>query len=80
MFKRIAVTLLCVASLSGCAGFISSGTGTAPVGTESGARSLGQVFIDNSIERTAKINLYIVAHFIYSHGTKPDEARHCRIV
>ncbi len=58
MFKRIAVTLLCVASLSGCASFISSGTGTAPVGTESGARSLGQVFIDNSIERTAKINLY----------------------
>lgn len=29
-----------------------------PVGTESGARSLGQVFIDSSIERTAKINLY----------------------
>lgn len=58
MFKRIAVTLLCVASLSGCASFISSGTGAAPVGTESGARSLGQVFIDNSIERTAKINLY----------------------
>ncbi|MDM1485990.1 BON domain-containing protein [Acinetobacter towneri] len=58
MLNRIAVTLLCVASLSGCASFISSGTGTAPVGTESGARSLGQVFIDNSIERTAKINLY----------------------
>nr|WP_282441562.1 BON domain-containing protein [Acinetobacter portensis] len=50
--------MLCVASLSGCASFISGGTGTAPVGTESGARSLGQVFIDNSIERTAKINLY----------------------
>lgn len=52
------MTLLCVASLSGCASFISSGTGSAPVGTESGARSLGQVFIDSSIERTAKINLY----------------------
>ena len=58
MFNRIAITLLCVASLSGCASFISSGTGSAPVGTESGARSLGQVFIDSSIERTAKINLY----------------------
>jgi osmotically-inducible protein OsmY len=58
VLNRIAVTLLCVASLSGCASFISSATGTAPVGTESGARSLGQVFIDNSIERTAKINLY----------------------
>lgn len=58
MFNRIAMTLLCVASLSGCASFISSGTGSAPVGTESGARSLGQVFIDSSIERTAKINLY----------------------
>ncbi|WP_434057120.1 BON domain-containing protein [Acinetobacter silvestris] len=50
--------MLCVASLSGCASFISGGTGTAPVGTESGVRSLGQVFIDSSIERTAKINLY----------------------
>lgn len=58
MFNRIAMTLLCVASLSGCASFISSSTGSAPVGTESGARSLGQVFIDSSIERTAKINLY----------------------
>ncbi|OTG74759.1 BON domain-containing protein [Acinetobacter sp. ANC 4218] len=58
MFNRIAMTLLCVASLSGCASFISSGTGSAPVGTESGTRSLGQVFIDSSIERTAKINLY----------------------
>lgn len=58
MLSRIAITMLCVASLSGCASFISGGTGTAPVGTESGSRSLGQVFIDNSIERTAKINLY----------------------
>lgn len=58
MLNRIAITMLCVASLSGCASFISGGTGTAPVGTDSGARSLGQVFIDNSIERTAKINLY----------------------
>ena len=58
MFNRIAVTLLCVASLSGCASFIAGGTGTAPVGTESGSRTLGQVFIDNSIERTAKINMY----------------------
>ena len=58
MFNRIAMTLLCVASLSGCASFISNGTGSAQVGTESGARSLGQVFIDSSIERTTKINLY----------------------
>ena len=43
MVKRIAITMLCVASLSGCASFISSGTGTAPVGTENGARTLGQV-------------------------------------
>nr|WP_174506513.1 BON domain-containing protein [Acinetobacter sp. Marseille-Q1620] len=58
MFNRIAVTLLCVASLSGCASLISKGTGSNPVGTESGVRSLGQMFIDSSIERTAKINLY----------------------
>lgn len=58
MFNRIAITLLCVASLSGCASFIAGGTGSAPVGTESGSRTLGQVFIDNSIGRTAKINMY----------------------
>ena len=58
MFNRIVLTMLCVVSLSGCASFISSGTGAIPVGTESGVRSLGQVFIDSSIERTAKINLY----------------------
>ena len=58
MLNRIAVTMLCVASLSGCASFISGGTGTAPVGTDSGVRSLGQVFIDSSIKRTANINLY----------------------
>ncbi|TCM69895.1 osmotically-inducible protein OsmY [Acinetobacter calcoaceticus] len=57
MFKPIVMTMLVVASLSGCS-FISGGTGSAPVGTESGVRSLGQVFIDSSIERTAKINLY----------------------
>jgi osmotically-inducible protein OsmY len=58
VFKRITVGILCVASLSGCASFMSKGTGTAPVGTENGARSLGQVFIDSSVVRTAKINLY----------------------
>lgn len=58
MFNRIVVTMLCVASLSGCASFISGGTGSSPVGTASGVRTLGQVFIDSSIERTAKINLY----------------------
>lgn len=58
MFNRVAVTVLCIASLSGCASFISQGTGSSPVGVDSGARSLGQVFIDSSIERTAKINLY----------------------
>jgi osmotically-inducible protein OsmY len=58
VFNRIAITMLCVASLSGCASFIAGGTGSAPVGTESGSRTLGQVFIDNSIGRTAKINMY----------------------
>jgi len=57
VFKPIVVTMLCIVSLSGCS-FISGGTGTTPVGTDSGVRSLGQVFIDSSIERTAKINLY----------------------
>lgn len=58
MKKRIAISLLCALSLSGCASFVSNVTGTAPVGTDSGKRSLGQVYIDSSIERTAKVNLY----------------------
>ena len=58
MLSRIVITMMCVASLSGCARFISGGTGTEPVGVSSGSRSLGQVFIDSSIERTAKINLF----------------------
>lgn len=62
MLKRLTITLLCAASLSGCASFISDGTGTSPVGTESGERSLGQIFIDSSIKRTANINLYKLDH------------------
>lgn len=58
MFKKIAISMLCIMSLSGCASFIANGTGSTPVGLENGTRSLGQVFIDSSIERTAKINLY----------------------
>lgn len=42
---------------SGCASFIASNTSDT-VGTLSGERSIGQVVIDNSIERTAKINMY----------------------
>ncbi|MDQ8951914.1 BON domain-containing protein [Acinetobacter rudis] len=57
MLKPIVITLLCAVSLAGCTSLISGGTGSTPVGTESGVRSLGQVFIDSSIERTAKINL-----------------------
>ena len=80
MLNRIAITMLCVASLSGCASFISGGTGTAPVGTDSGARSLGQVFIDNSIERTAKIGyenqikLAFVSSFGIADSTPFDSA------
>ncbi|MEB3767926.1 BON domain-containing protein [Acinetobacter sp. MD2] len=58
MSKRIMLALLCAASLSGCASFVAGGTGTTPVGTASGDRSLGQILIDKSIERTANINLY----------------------
>ena len=57
MLKPIVITLLCAVSLAGCTSLISGGTGSTTVGTESGVRSLGQVFIDSSIERTAKINL-----------------------
>jgi osmotically-inducible protein OsmY len=58
VIKAVAVGVLCLSVLSGCASFMSGATGASPVGTESGVRSLGQVFIDSSIVRTAKINLY----------------------
>lgn len=58
MIKAVAVGVLCLSVLSGCASFMSGATGPSPVGTENGVRSLGQVFIDSSIVRTAKINLY----------------------
>lgn len=41
----------------GCASFVANNT-TAPVGTDSGDRGIGQTLLDGSIERTAKINLY----------------------
>ena len=56
VLKRFTITLLCAASLTGCASFISGGTGTAPVGTNSGERSLGQIFIDSSFKSAANIN------------------------
>ena len=49
------MTVLCVASLSDIASFISGGTGTAAVGTESGTPIK---FCGSSIERTAKL-IYI---------------------
>ncbi len=66
MLKRIAMTMFCVASLSGCASFISGGTGSAPVGTENGARSLGQVFLDFIYCAHAKIHLYKLTHALSS--------------
>lgn len=44
--------------LSGCSTFIAANSGTAPVGIESSDRSWGQAILDNSITRTASINLY----------------------
>lgn len=56
--KRFVFGLLCAVSLSGCASFIAGGTGSAPIGTQNGVRSLGQAITDKSIERTAYINLF----------------------
>jgi osmotically-inducible protein OsmY len=54
MISVLSATVL----LSGCSTFLAANTGTAPVGIESSDRSWGQAIIDNSIERTASINLY----------------------
>lgn len=57
--KAITILALTVAMGlgSGCASFIASNTSDT-VGTLSGERSIGQVVIDKSIERTAKINMF----------------------
>lgn len=54
---KILTLAVLVGLTTGCASFVANNTNNA-VGTESGERSLGQIVIDKSIERTAKINLY----------------------
>ncbi len=44
--------------ISGCSSFIAANSGSEPVGVESSDRSWGQVILDNSISKTASINLY----------------------
>ncbi len=60
--KLSQVTMISVLSatvlLSGCSTFLAANTGTAPVGIESSDRSWGQAILDNSIAKTASINLY----------------------
>lgn len=57
--KMIAVSVLSATLLiSGCSSFIAANSGTEPVGVASSDRTWGQIFTDNSIERTASINLY----------------------
>lgn len=55
---RVGLVLTMVLAFSGCASFVAQSTGTAPLGTDTGVRSFSQVLTDNSIERTAKVNLY----------------------
>lgn len=56
IFKVLTLSI-CIVATGGCASFVANNTNNA-VGTESGERSLGQIVLDRSIERTAKINLY----------------------
>ena len=60
--KLSQVTMISVLSatvlLSGCSTFIAANSGTAPVGIDSSDRSWGQAILDNSIAKTASINLY----------------------
>lgn len=56
--RHVAVVGTITLTLSGCASFVAQTTGSAPLGTESGVRSFPQVLTDNSIESTAKVNMY----------------------
>lgn len=54
---KILTVAMVISLTSGCASFIANNT-SSTVGTPSGERSLGQVVLDKSIERTARINMY----------------------
>jgi osmotically-inducible protein OsmY len=55
---HIALALGMMLSVSGCASFVAQVTGTTPIGTDSGVRSFPQALTDDSIERTANVNMY----------------------
>ncbi|XID75471.1 BON domain-containing protein [Alkanindiges sp. WGS2144] len=55
---KVGLAMIMLFGLSGCASFLAQSTGPAPLGTDSGVRTFSQVLNDNSIERTAKINMY----------------------
>jgi osmotically-inducible protein OsmY len=56
LFKILALSLA-LGVMGGCTSFIANNTSNT-VGTPSGERTLGQVILDSSIERTARINMY----------------------
>jgi osmotically-inducible protein OsmY len=54
----IASVLSATLLVSGCSSFIAANSGSEPVGIAASDRTWGQIFADNSIEKTASINLY----------------------
>ena len=59
MNKLLLITLFsCTTLMTGCAQMLAAASGSEPVGTGEGQRTLSQRIEDMSIERTASINLY----------------------
>lgn len=59
MNKLLLILLMsCTTLMTGCAQMLAAASGTEPVGTAEGQRTLSQRIEDISIERTASINLY----------------------
>lgn len=54
----LSTALALTTTLTGCAQLLATASGTEPVGNASSERTLSQRIEDNSIERTAAINLY----------------------
>jgi osmotically-inducible protein OsmY len=54
----VASVLSATLLVSGCSTFIAANSGTESVGIAASDRTWGQIFADNSIEKTASINLY----------------------
>lgn len=55
---RMSLAVVLALPLASCSQFVANQSGTAPIGVVQGERTLAQIVTDNSIAKTADINMY----------------------